>query len=42
MRVMRAGREQKGEFLTLLALNFVIKAMSVTGYNKMDHMNKNF
>ena len=42
MRVMRAGIEQKGEFLTLLALNFVVKAMSVTGYNKMDHMDKNF
>ena len=39
---MRAGREQKGEFLTLWALNFVIKPMSVRGYNKMDHMNKNF
>ena len=38
--IRRAGKGQEGEILPLLALTWMMKAMSGRGYNKMDHMDK--
>ena len=38
----KAGKRQGAGFLPLLAAPLILKAMSGGGYNKMDHMNKNF
>ena len=40
--ITRAGKEQEGEILPLLALTWMMKAMSGRRYNKMDHMDKRF
>ena len=45
---MRARKEQKDEFLTLLALLLIMKALrkaiarAERGYNRMDHMDNHF
>ena len=40
--VRRAGKGQEGEFISLLSLRLIMKAMLGRSYDKMNHADENF